>query len=166
MSWTIGEQEKYLSLEAEAAALGKLVHEDGHLSRARIELMKVVETPQAVQLNGSETLIHKFIPTVSVVDVNEVFNNLQKRYRKVQAELNGMKKKVQDTLDTEKMRIDQEYAKAVREYNAYEASLVRAMNEIENQEEIHRKELLKEVQGLKIVIPNRFKELVDGLLKK
>ena len=33
-SWSVGEQERYLSLEAEASVYGKFIHEDGRLSKA------------------------------------------------------------------------------------------------------------------------------------
>lgn len=162
-TWTVGEQEKYLSLEAEAAALGKFIHEDGHFSEARIDLMNKLNNPSKIDLNGSETVIHNYTPTVSLGTVDSVFNILQSRYRTVQAELNGMKKRIQDTLDEEKLRIDQEYAKAKREYDVKQRELEREMQDIENDEEIHRKELLKEVQNLKIVIPNRLKPMFDKL---
>ena len=162
-TWSVGEQEKYLSLEAEAAALGQFIHEDGHFSTARIDLMNKLNNPSKIDLNGSETVIHNYTPTVSLETVDSVFNSLQVRYRTVQAELNGMKKHIQDTLDEEKLRIDQEYAKAKREYDQRQRELEREQQDIENDEEIHRKELLKEVQNLKIVIPNRLKPMFDKL---
>ena len=162
-TWSIGEQEKYLSLEAEAAALGKFIHEDGHMSHARIELMNVVHNPSKVDFNGKDTMIHNFTPTVDIVTVDKVFNTLQVRYRTVQAELNGMKKRIQDTIDAEKLRIDQEYAKARREWEAQRRDLERWRDRIYDDEEIHRDELLKEVQSLKIVIPNRLRRIFDAL---
>lgn len=165
MTWSIGEQEKYLSLEAEAAALGKFIHEDGHMSTARIDLMNKLNNPSRIDLNGSETVVHNYTPTVDIVTVDKVFNDLQVHYRTIQAELNGMKKRIQDTIDAEKLRIDQEYAKAKREYDRQAKDLERALEDIINQEEIHRKELLKEVQALKIVIPNRLRGIYDALTR-
>lgn len=165
MTWSIGEQEKYLSLEAEAAALGKFIHEDGHMSVARIDLMSKMNNPSKIDLNGSETVIHNYTPTVDIVTVDKVFNTLQVRYRTIQAELNGMKKRIQDTIDAEKLRIDQEYAKAKREHDRQAKNLERTLEDIFNDEEIHRKELLKEVQSLKIVIPNRLRGIYDALTR-
>ena len=165
MTWSIGEQEKYLSLEAEAAALGKFIHEDGHMSVARIDLMNKLSNPSRVDLNGSETVIHNYTPTVDIVTVDKVFNTLQVRYRTIQAELNGMKKRIQDTIDAEKLRIDNEYAYAKREYDRKEHELACELDHIQNQEEIHKSELLKEVQSLKIVIPNRLRGIYDALTR-
>lgn len=163
MTWSIGEQEKYLSLEAEAAALGKFIHEDGHMSQARIDLMNKLNNPSKIDLNGSETVIHNYTPTVDIVTVDKVFNQLQVRYRTVQAELNGMKKRIQDYIDNEKLRIDNEYASAKRAYDLKEHELDNELDHIYNQEEIHRRELLREVQALKIVIPNRLRGIFDML---
>ena len=163
MTWSIGEQEKYLSLEAEAAALGKFIHEDGHMSQARIDLMNKLNNPSKIDLNGSETVIHNYTPTVDIVTVDKVFNQLQVRYRTVQAELNGMKKRIQDYIDNEKLRIDNEYASAIRAYDLKDHELANELDHIYNQEEIHKRELLKEVQALKIVIPNRLRGIFDML---
>ena len=165
MTWSIGEQEKYLSLEAEAAALGKFIHEDGHMSVARIDLMNKLNNPSKIDLNGSETVIHNYTPTVDIVTVDKVFNRLQVRYRTVQAELNGMKKRMQDYIDNENLRIDNEYASAKRAYDLKEHELNNELNHICNQEEIHKKELLREVQALKIVIPNRLRAIYDYLTR-
>lgn len=162
-TWSIGEQEKYLSLEAEASALGKFIHEDGYMSNARIDLMNKMNNPCKVDFNGKDTMIHAFVPTVDIVTVDKVFNSLQERYRTVQAELNGMKKRIKDTLDAEKLRIDQEYAKARREWEAQRRELERLHDLIADEEEIHQKELLKGVQNLKIVIPNRLRGIYDML---
>ena len=85
------------------------------------------------------------------------------RYRTVQAELNGMKKRIQDYIDNEKLRIDNEYASAKRAYDLKEHELDNELDHIYNQEEIHRRELLREVQALKIVIPNRLRGIFDML---
>ena len=74
-----------------------------------------------------------------------------------------MKKRIQDTIDSEKLRIDQEYAKAKREWEAQRRELERWRDRIADDEEIHRKELLKEVQSLKIVIPKRLRSIYDML---
>ena len=164
--WTVGEQEKYLSLEAEAAALGKFIHEDGALSMARISLMQRLQKPTSVDLNGSETVIHNYTPTVSLENVDEVFKNFQARYRTVQAELNGMKKRIDDAVAAEKLRIDTEYNDAKRQYDLKEHEFANELDAIERQEEITKQNMLKEIQNLKIVVPNRFKDLVEQLQKK
>lgn len=162
-TWTVGEQEKYLSLEAEAAALGKFIHEDGFMSLARIDLMHKIQSPNRVDVNGINTIVHVYEPTVTVEDVDKVYNGLQSKYRSVQAELNGMKKKIDDTITAQTLDIDNRYNAAMRDYNARMKQWERDIDEFNRDMEMKRKELVKEVQNLKIVIPNRLKSIYDAL---
>lgn len=164
-TWSVGEQEKYLSLEAEAAALGKFIHEDSPMSLARIDLMRKIENPSLVNLSGSDTIVHSFVPSVALSDVNDVFNELQKKYRSVQAELNGMKKKVEDEISNRKMEIDAAYNAANR---AYEAQIRQHEAEVklyEDERDYKRNELVRQVRDLKIVIPNRLRPIYETLTK-
>lgn len=164
-TWSVGEQEKYLSLEAEAAALGKFIHEDGFLSEARIDLMKKIENPSSVRLNGADTIIHRYTPTVPLKEVNDLFNSLQARYRSVQAELNGMKKRIDDEIADRKAKIDSAYNAELRKYQALQHQFEDEMRLFEDERDMKRDELCKEVRNLKIVIPNRLREVYDKLTK-
>lgn len=164
-TWSVGEQEKYLSLEAEAAALGKFIHEDAPMSRARIDLMRKIENPSAVHLNGSDTIVHYYVPTVSLDDVNDVYNHLQKRYRAVQAELNGMKKKVDDEISNRKMEIDAAYNAANRKFQEEWQKHDTKVRLFEDERDYKRNELCKQVRDLKIVVPNRLRHIYDILTK-
>ena len=162
-SWTIGEQEKYLSLEAEAAAYGKFIHEDGKLSQARRDLMKIESNPNSVKENGRDTIIYTYTPTADQDDVDELFFDLQSHYREVQAELNGMKKRIQDTIDEHNTQVDEAYRTALKSWNLVSPALDREYETIINDESAQRQKMLKEIQALKIVVPNRLKEIFDAL---
>lgn len=164
--WSVGEQERYLSLEAEAAVIGKFIHEDGYLSQARIDLMNKVNNPSKVDVNGSETVIYTYEPTMEVGDVDGLFDSLQKRHREIQAELNGMKKRIDDYIFAEKMRIDSEHASALRDWNRKRQQFEDELKLILEEEEIRRNELVKAVQDLKIVIPNRLRSVYETLTGK
>lgn len=159
--WSVGQQEKYLSLEAEAAVLGKAIHEDCAFSNARLLLMHKIENPISVAENGVNTIIHTYTPSVSLEDVNTVYNSLQARHRAVQAELNGMKKIIDDTILERKLAIDNAYSAAMREYDAQNLQWERDKRIYEEERDLHRAELMKEVQALKIVVPNRLKDIYE-----
>lgn len=163
LTWTIGEQEKYLSLEAEAAALGKYIHEDGCISQARIDLMKRVANPKSVKENGRDTIIYEYMPTVNANEVDKMFFRLQARHRAVQAELNGMKKRIQDTIEAHKVKVDEEYRLAFQKWNSDMNAMSRELIELNNAESAKRQELSQEVQDLKIVVPNRLKPVLESL---
>ena len=162
-SWTVGEQEKYLSLEAEAAAYGKYIHEDGSISMARIDLMDKISNPRCVQVNGRDTIFHNYEPTVSESDVDDFFFDLQAHYREVQAELNGMKKRIQDAIAAHKLKVDQEYRESYQAWSQKMKDLQREERDIVNHEKIERTKRCDEIQKLKIVIPHRLKETFDYL---
>lgn len=164
-TWSVGEQEKYLSLEAEAAALGKFIHEDAPMSKARIDLMRKIENPSSVHLNGADTIVHRYTPTIALSDVNEMFNSLQKRYRSVQAELNGMKKKIEDEIYNRKFEIDATFNYAQRLYNEKEHEYEKKKRLYYDELECMRNELCKKVRDLKIVIPNRLRSIYELLTK-
>ena len=161
--WTVGEQEKYLSLEAEAAAYGKYIHEDGCISAARIDLMNKIANPRSVSVNGRDTIFRNYTPTVSQEDVDDLFFNLQAHYREVQAELNGMKKRIQDAITEQKLKADEEYRSFYQVWSQEMKDLQREERDIVNREKIERTKRCEEVQKLKIVIPHRLKETFDYL---
>lgn len=161
--WSVGEQEKYLSLEAEAAALGKYIHEDGCISKARVDLMEKQMNPKSVNVAGRDTIIYDYIPTVDADEVDKMFFRLQARHREVQAELNGMKKRIQDALDENKLQVDEEYRAALAKWNAEEQSFDREQQQIIASETIERQRRQQEVASLKIVVPNRLKDVYEML---
>lgn len=162
-SWSIGEQEKYLSLEAEAAVLGKYIHEQGELSNARIDLMHKLTHPISVNENGRDTIIYKYTPTVLQSEVDELFFELQAKHRKLQAELNGMKKTIEDTIVKHNTEVDNNYRIALQQWNVKKAELDRQMTEVIEAEAAKRRELALEVQALKIVVPNRLSDIFQSL---
>lgn len=162
-SWTVGEQEKYLSLEAEAAAYGKFIHEDGKLSQARRELMRVKSNPNSVKENGRDTIIYSYTPTAEQEDVDELFFDLQSHYREVQAELNGMKKRIKDTIDEHNTQVNETYRVALKKWNLECREFDREFESIVEDDSKKRQEMLKEVQALKIVVPNRLKDIFQAL---
>lgn len=162
-SWTVGEQEKYLSLEAEASVYGKFIHEDGRLSKARTDLMKVINNPTLVKESGRDTIIYDYVPTVSQEQVDGLFFNLQIRYREVQAELNGMKKRIDDTIRENALKVDDEFRKALAKWSAENKTFDSEMELIIADENLRRKQMNQDIQTLKIVVPNRLQKVFKDL---
>ena len=162
-SWSIGEQEKYLSLEAEASVYGKYIHEDGAISKARVDLIKVLSNPVSLNVNGRDTIIYNFEPTASEDEVDGLFFELQNHYRTVQAELNGMKKSIADSLESDKLAVDEKYRTELQKWNSEMNALDSEYNELSEFERAERMKLSKQVQELKIVVPNRLTDIFNSL---
>lgn len=162
-SWSVGEQEKYLSLEAEASTLGQYIHDKGVLALARERLMSIINNPTEVTENGRDTLIKRFTPTCSQDEIDGMYFDLQAKHRKVQAELNGMKKRIEDEVKQHNLESDSIFRTAYESWKAEKNALEREFTTILNSENETRKKMLAEVQDLKIVVPNRLKEIFDAL---
>jgi len=162
-TWTVGEQEKYLSLEAEAAVYGKYIHEDGALSKARVDMLNKMENPTSVEANGRDTLIYDYAFTVDESDIDKMFFELQAHHRTVQAELNGMKKRIEDIAVADMNKKDDEYRLAYQKWSDKKAEMERELQMLVQNENAKRMELREEVKNLKIVVPNRLQEVFDFL---
>lgn len=161
--WTIGEQEKYLSLEAKASVFGKYIHETGSISVARRQLMDIISKPITVQANGRDTLFYYREKTVNQSEVDEMFFTLQSEQREAQAELNGMKKAIADTIAEDKVNKDEEYRLATQQWNTKRSSMEAELQLIMEDDSAMRTKLSKEIQDLKIVVPDRLADIFNYL---
>lgn len=115
-SLPIKERNRYYQLETEAAVLGKYIHPDGHLSDARKELKDKLQHPHKVDGKGRDALIYTYTPTVNVAEVDNVFFELQKKHREVQAQLNAMKYSCEQAINESTSKMDSEYMVASQKY--------------------------------------------------
>ena len=162
-TWSVGEQEKYLSLEAEAAVYGKLVHQDGALSKARQDMYDKINNPMSLVEGGRDTVIYSYQPTTDPKSLDNLFFSLQQHHREVQAELNGMKKKIEDTVHAHNLRVQMDYNEALNHYHAEDRAISQELEEIEKYENVIREQKSMKVKNLKIVIPNRLKSVFESL---
>lgn len=162
---SIGQVEHYLTLEAQCSVIGKYIHEGGALSNARIDAMQKVTHPRTVKENGRDTIVTEYELTVSTDNIDAVYFDFQALHRSYQSELNGMKKAMLDDAQAINLKMDEDYRFARTQYLHVNAELDREEQKIEMDEREKRQELLREVQNLKIVIPNRLKGAYTTLMK-
>lgn len=155
-SWTVKEQEDYLSLETVCAVVGKYIHPNGPLSKAKTELSNRINRPVSTECSGRDTIIRKYYPEATEEQVNVLFFSLQKNHREYQARLNGIKHKIDMTIREDMQKKDEAYKKALQEYNNKSTELLVA-------DKLTREEKHKEIESLKIVIPNDLKSVYDKL---
>lgn len=87
----IKERNRYLTLEAEAATIGKFIHAGRELSLARAELKKALSKPYDTKGEGTDTLIYHHTASVEASEVEALFFDLQKEHREKERELNQIK---------------------------------------------------------------------------
>ena len=146
-SLPIKERNRYYQLETEAAVLGKYIHPDGYLSDARKELKDKLQHPHKVDGKGRDALIYTYTPTASTALVDNVFFELQKKHREVQAQLNAMKYNCEQAINESTNKVNTEYMTALQKYQAELKDVLGAFK-------TWKDEKSQEYSKLKVVIPN------------
>lgn len=146
-SLPIKERNRYYQLETEAAVLGKYIHPDGHLSDARKELKDKIYHPHKVDGKGRDALIYTYTPTTSMAIVDNVFYELQKKHREIQAQLNAMKYSCEQAINKSTNKVNTEYMAASQKYQAELKGILGAFKTWKDGKS-------QEYSKLKIIVPN------------
>ena len=151
---SVKDREHYLSLETRAAVYGKFIHPGNPLDRAIKGIEKALANPRSVEYNGANTIIEVQVPTVSVETANSVYVALQNEHRKAESELNGIKHTIDEKNKADARAKGERWENALKAYESERSILTAKDAEV-------RYARRKEIQALKIVIPNRFTELYN-----
>lgn len=149
---SIKERNRYFHLETICAVIGKMIHPTGSLSEARQNLIKVINKPHKISGVGRDGNIYTYTPTIDPQEVEALFFELQDQHRSAQAELNGLKHKIQLLIEEDETKKNAAYEIAAKEYAAAIATLNARF-------QVYITERLKEIHELKIVIPNDLLEI-------
>lgn len=147
---------RYYKLQAYAAAFGDSVHKNGSISNARKDLVKITSNPSSVDLKGSDTIITNYTPTISQEKVDSLFFDIQTKFRKYQAEFNGMQAELEDTATKQNQENQDKFSKEFKEYID--------LNK-EYQEKLNAWKLAEaqRIKSLKIVIPENLKDIYEKI---
>lgn len=137
---------KYLTLEAYAATLGKLIHQGGSISAARKQLHSVLETPNSVEKMDNDVVITRYSPILKAEEVDDWYMQLQNKYREVERQLNQIKYQIKEEVATRNRVASTQYNAKLRKYNAEQEQL---FEEYRTEKEAYCNEIAK----LKIVVP-------------
>lgn len=151
-SLSIGERMKYLSLEAEAATIGKYIHPAGPLSDARRIAYTIDADPVTCKEDGANTIIYYNSLSISLKEMDDMFFKLQEKHRSVQAELNGMKHALEVKIREDALRKGAEYEEAYEKWDSEKTILYSKQFDA-------RKLKSAEVEQMKIIIPNNLEEI-------
>lgn len=153
-SLNIKDRNRYYMLETQAAVYGKYIHPSGAFSKAREELTDKLNKPHEVKEDGRDTIIYNYNPSVEQSKVEDLFFKLQKDYRQVQAQLNGMKHECELALSENHISMDNVYKEKLNKYsqviNAYTAEY-----------NVWTKKKSQEYASLKIAIPDNLKSIYN-----
>ena len=147
---------EYLTLEAYAATLGKLIHQGGSISTARKQLHNVLETPNSVEKMDSDVVITRYTPILKAEEVDDWYMQLQNKYREVERQLNQIKYQIKEEVAARNRVAQTQYNAELRKYNAEQEQL---FAEYHTESEAYRNEISK----LKIIVPRELEETFNYL---
>lgn len=151
---SIKDRNRYFTLEAKCAVLGKYIHPSGAFALKRKELSDSIKHEHKIDGTGRDAIIRTYFPSVERQDVEDMFFKLQTEHRETQAEFNSIKFKIEKALTEDIIKKQEEYK--VR-YIAYKNTVLALEEELKEWK-------LREVQNisaLKIIIPNDLKDIYD-----
>lgn len=159
----IKERQEYLQLEAESAALGKAIHKDGTIQKARLIMHKVNKAPYSTDGTGKDLVVTKSTLSIDTQSVDELYNQLQATYRKKEQHLNKIKSDIKNSLN-QAIRDDQIKNSEINlkwsaEYKIYQQEYKNLMMEYNS----YVKELEAKAAKFKIAVPDKLKETMNEL---
>lgn len=144
---SIKDKARYYSLEAEVATIGKLIHPEGSIHDARNEMLEANSKPAHVEDN----IVYFKTIMIDPNRVEELYFNLQRKHRSLEAELNAIKNSIETKVKEYNDSIDLAYAKEYEQYTKTHDSEIGKFTVWVNAE-------LKRINELKIAIPSSLME--------
>jgi hypothetical protein len=155
----IAKKQQYLDLETKCAVYGSFVHPDGALSKARKTVMNVLNEPTTVDSNNQDTLITTYEASIDLVEVDDLFFEIQKGHRRCQAELNKIKSDLEESIDTD---YQTRYSAFLKELNKWNSGF----DEETDKFNAEKDKVLSQIQKLKIIIPDKLQDIYKKLSSK
>lgn len=114
---SVADRSKYLSLEAQAAVIGKLIHEDGKLFKVKNKTLNfdpVRFMPKNLGGTVSDLIVTR-TPLYDKEELTKEFFELHTLHRELEKELNAFRAKLHNIENEETARCDREYREAYEE---------------------------------------------------
>ena len=157
-TWSVKDRNRYLTAQTFCSVYGKYIHPDGNFSKARKEFLNKRFNSIEYTECGSNTIIHRYTPTVDQNTIESTFKTLQNKWRENQAIVNSYKHKIDVT-------IQDDFIKRIKEYKNKYDKVSEELNSYRVQFKEYIENKTKEASALKIIIPNDLKatyEIIKG----
>lgn len=151
-NFDIKKRNRYYYLEAHASTIGKFIHKDGSIDKARKKYYDKLSNPRNTSEMGSEIIIHTYTPSIDKDSVEELFYSLQQKHAEYQKELNSIKSEIQSKIINDKIEKTKKYEALSNEYSLKYNELFAKFNSFKAEES-------KRIASLKIVIPNQLQNI-------
>ena len=153
-SWNIADVSKYYSLHAKASVIGKEIHNDGRIDKARSEYYTKLCNKTEVQNNASDTLIYTYSESLDNESVESFYMSLQGKHREIMKEYNFILSKIKTELDSLLKEERLRFELATDDFNEQVRKQMVDYAE-------YKKEEIQKINSLKIVIPQSLTEIFN-----
>lgn len=153
-TWSVKDRNRYLTAQTFCSVYGKYIHPDGDFSKARKEFLNKRFNSVEYTECGSNTIIHRYTPTIDQGTIESTFKTLQNKWREKQAIVNSYKHKIDTT-------IQDDYVKRIAEYRNEYNKVSEELNSYRTQFKEYIENKTKEASALKIIIPNDLKAIYE-----
>ena len=157
--WSVKDRNRYLTAQTFCSVYGKYIHPNGDFSKARKEFLNKKFNSVEYTECGSNTIIHRYTPTVEESIIESTFKNLQFEWREKQAIVNSYKHKVDTT-------IEDDYTKRIAEYRNEYNKITEELDSYRTQYKEYIENKTREASALKIIIPNDLKTIYNIVKEK
>ena len=157
--WSVKDRNRYLTAQTFCSVYGKYIHPNGDFSKARKEFLNKKFNSIEYTECGSNTIIHRYTPTVDESLIESTFKNLQFKWRENQAIVNSYRHKIDTT-------IEDNYTNQVAEYRNKFNKITEELDSYRTQFKEYIENKTKEASALKIIIPNDLKAIYEIIKEK
>lgn len=157
--WSVKDRNRYLTAQTFCSVYGKYIHPNGDFSKARKEFLNKKFNSIEYTECGSNTIIHRYTPTVDQSIIESTFKNLQFKWRENQAIVNSYRHKIDTT-------IEDDYTNQVAEYRNKFNKITEELDSYRTQFKEYIENKTKEASALKIIIPNDLKTIYEIIKEK
>ena len=172
---SVAEMNEFYEYEALASSIGKFIHKKGKLDDLRAELNHLPEI-EWIQLEKDKNTPVSIIAHHTSEELTKHYLELATKHREYEQRVNYFKAKVKNLVTEENARISKENslidarnAEIIDNHLKEWTEVINKWNEERNKilrNFEHEKELeIKRISALRIEIPERFKKLIDEILK-
>ena len=162
---SVKEYNRFVELNSALAVYGEMIHEKGLLTRQKSELARIMQNPTEVKESGRDTIITRYEADKPDV-VDDIYTELQARYRKLQAEKNGIDNKWSNQAAEYQVRKRAEYQTELAAWKAECSEWDAQYAELKDKWMTWKKQECDRIAALKIIIPKALVNLYTELRDK
>lgn len=163
--WDTEKRLRYLSLEASAATIGKYIHPNGPIAKAREAYYEALNNPIRQEVIASNIVLYSTSTTIPEFEVESMFLKLQVEHRNNEKELNSLKAELKSTLNKRILLASQKRKEDMDKFDAEYKDYVVKKGKISVEFNEWKTKEQERISGLRIFLPPKIRQILDEIKK-